>query len=443
MRTSLVLMLVGFAALQGCAPERQSPQPLQTTPATSGQPSVTTPSPTPLAVATTPPSAVDSAVSPAKPEPVKQAPAVPTSSSDVIARLSGRPITLQQLERPLLEGYGLNILLNLVYLEYTKQQAAIAKIVVTPDDVKNERELTFSLMFKDADKAEYEQLFTQLLQQQHISRAEFDLVIEANAYLRKMAEPLVKDKITDQTLDLAFRQLYGETIQVRHIELGNALKLAEVKRRLGSGEAFEKVAQEMSENARTGPLGGELPAFSRSANYPQVFKDVAFALKEGEVSDAVQMDGVYQIIKLEKRFAPKAVKFEDVKESLREDMQQGLVQQTMTQLRDQIKRDAMTALIIDQPVLKSQYDLAVRQATQQIQDHNQIKERLDLERERLSRAATQPSTTQPTTGPAILSAPSNLSAPSAPEVARPPAMRSGAAPVAPPDASATMPSLNK
>ena len=121
---------------------------------------------------------------------------------EVIATVAGRSITLSQLTKPLIEGYGLNVLLNIVQLELAKEYAAKAAppITVSPQDIAAERESTLAKMFRDASKDEYAQLLDQLLVQQHISRADFDLVIETNAYLRKLAEPLLKDKITDTNL---------------------------------------------------------------------------------------------------------------------------------------------------------------------------------------------------------------------------------------------------
>src|SRR5262245_6182496 len=238
---------------------------------------------------------------------------VPPSSDPILARLNGRPITLSQIEPTLIESYGLNILLNVVQLDLARQEAARAGVTVTPADFAREREQTLAKMFPDAEKGDIEPLFDQFLQQQHISKPEFDLVLQTNTYLRKIAEPLSKDKISDAALQEAFRQLYGETVQVRHIQVGNMQEVLEAKRRLAAGEPFEKVAADMSRNARTAPLGGELPPFSRqSSSYPQAFKEAAFALKEGEVSDAVQAEGSLHLIKLERRIAPKAVKFEDV-----------------------------------------------------------------------------------------------------------------------------------
>ena len=61
---------------------------------------------------------------------------------------------------------------------------------------------------------------------------------------------------------------------------------------------------------------------------PEV-EDVLEALQPGEVSDPVQAEGAYHLIKLEKRIAPKAVKFEDVKESIRKDLTERVVQAVM------------------------------------------------------------------------------------------------------------------
>jgi hypothetical protein len=148
-------------------------------------------------------------------------PGAAASSDPVLARLNGKPITLAQIEPTLINGYGLNILLNVVQLELAKQEAARAEVTVSPEDIAREREQTLAKMFPDAEKSEIEPLFEQFLQQQHISRPEFDLVLQTNTYLRKVAEPLSKDKIGDAALQEAFRQLYGETVQVRHIQVAN------------------------------------------------------------------------------------------------------------------------------------------------------------------------------------------------------------------------------
>lgn len=318
----------------------------------------------------------------------------PASSSQVIARMDGKPITADQITKPLIEGYGLNMLLNVVQLEYAKQQVAKQGLTVTPEDYKKERQETLGRLFKDANKEDMEGLLTQFLSQQHISKVDFDMVLEINTHLRKIAEPIIRKTITDEVLLEAFRQLYGETVVVRHIQLSRPEQIPVAKGRLAKGEPFDKVAQEMSTNARTAAMGGELPPFSRqSISFPQIFRDTAFALKEGEVSDAVEVEGAYHLIKLERRHEPKVVQFESVKESLREDVTERLLEDGVKVLRAENAAQVMKMFSIDDPVLKRQYDDRLNQREKQITETDEIKARFDRERQNiLERAATQPST---------------------------------------------------
>ncbi len=326
----------------------------------------------------------------------------PPRADEVVARVKGRDITMRQLQEPLVEGYGLPILLNLVQLELAREEARQAKVTITPDDVRAERERTLAKLFPQAEKSDYDALFEQFLQQQRVTRPEFDIVVQINAHLRKVVEPNVKGRVTDANLEEAFRQTYGETVQVRHIQVGNMTEIADVKARLAAGEPVEQVARTHSRNPRPGPLGGELPPFSRAAaNYPQAFRDAAFALKPGEVSDPVQADGSFHLIKLENRIPPKAVKFEDVKESLRVDLEDRLVQAGMNQLRNQLGQEALKSLKVEHPVLRDQYQQGLESREAQVRDRDLLREQLEKNRRdrEQAEALEDPAATQPATAP--------------------------------------------
>ena len=282
---------------------------------------------------------------------------LPDAGDPVIAHIGDINITRSQVTRPLIEGYGLNVMLNIATLELAEQEAANQKLTVTEQDINTERDQTLARMFGDAKKEDYPQLLEQFLQQQRISRPEFDIVMTTNAYLRKMAEPQVKANITDTMLSESFRALYGEKVQVRHIQCANPQEIAEARRHLAAGESFEEVARKLSRNSDTAPAGGLLPPFSRYASgYPDQFKDLAFSLKVGEVSDAVQVGGAYHLIKLEQRMEPKAVKFDDVKESLRADLTERLTQAQIKNLRGQLVDRIARSLVVDDPSLAKQYE---------------------------------------------------------------------------------------
>ena len=364
---------------------------------------------------------------PAAAAPAAQTPAAPqqpqpaaATQGPVVAQVGGATVTLDQLQRPLIEGYGLNILLNLVQLEVAKENAAKAGVKVTPQDIARETEMTIERMFEQSNeklvekmkdardkgdnakadeiaaqiKKDNAQAFEQFLQNQRITRAEFDIVTETNAYLRKIAEPMLAGKISEQNLQDAFRSLYGENVKCRHIQCANLQEIQEAKARLEKGEAFAKVAQEMSRNPGTARLGGELPPFSiNTQGLPQAFKDAAFALKnEGEISDVVQAEGGFHIIQLEKRIPPKAVKFEDVKESLSKDLNARALDAAVKSLRQQLAYQAVENLVINDPELKKQWQAKLDKREATIKDREEVRKQLQLERER---AATQPSAPQP------------------------------------------------
>ncbi len=351
---------------------------------------------------------------------------------EVIARVNGSPITMAELQTPLVQGYGLNILLRLVQLEIAKQFAAEKHVTITHQDIQTERSNTIEKMFEDSntklqdridnakaahDDAEAarltqemeddnERAFHQFLDQQHQTEADFDLVCETNAYLRKVAQPMVTGKLTDAQLREAFAAMYGETIQCRHIQCATLQEIQEAKRRLADGEPFAKVARELSRNEATRVNGGELPPFSRDMpGLPQAFKDAAFALKPGEVSDIVQADGSFHLILLEKRNPPKAVKFEDVKESIRKELHSRAIEVTIRQLRKQIQDHALAVLTVEDPILKKQLDARVKQRQAEQKSREDVRREIDRshrDRTDSDRPALPPpggSVTSPATAP--------------------------------------------
>lgn len=262
----------------------------------------------------------------------------------------------------LLKAYGLNVTLNVVQLKLARAEAEARGLKVGPADVAAETDQTLAQVFPDAEKKDYPTLIAQLLQQQKLSRAEFDLVMEVNANLRKIAEAQLEPTIKEETLREAFNVLYGETVRVKHIACSNLQEVAEAQKRLAAGVPFEAVARELSRNGRTAPLGGELPPFSRAAPETEVsksFKDTAFALKEGEVSDPVQAEGYYHLIKLEKKVPPKAVRFEDVKDSISADLRRKATDAAVRQFRAALGDQARQTLKIVDPTLAEQWKARV------------------------------------------------------------------------------------
>ncbi|HRK30744.1 MAG TPA: peptidyl-prolyl cis-trans isomerase [Tepidisphaeraceae bacterium] len=331
-----------------------------------------------------------------QPPPAEVAPAAAHDSKPAlanpgapVARVGAATITREQLLQPLIEAHGLQLLLSLVQLEMVRQEAKIAKIVVSPSDVEAETARTLDRMFRDqnAEKDDYPGLLAQFLERRNMSLLEWNLLMETNATLRKVCEPKAAGAIQDEQLNTAFMQLYGEKVHVRHIAVANLQEIGEAKRRLDAGESFETVARALSRNSLTAALGGEVRPFTLNSQYPASFKDAAFALKnKGDVSNPVQADNQYHLIQLIERIPPKVIKFEEVKASIREDLEEGLIQQLSQDLRAQLSDRASKSLVIMEPTLRQQYIEEQKRREAQARGRDEVRKELEREREK---SATQ------------------------------------------------------
>ena len=115
-------------------------------------------------------------------------------------------------------------------------------------------------------------------------------------------------------------------------------KLEEVQKRLEKGEDFAALAKEYSEGP-SGAKGGDLGYFGRG-QMVKPFEQVVFVLKPGEVSDIVETNFGYHLIKCVDKKSETTVAYEDIKEKLQQFLKQKKGREKMGSYIAKLKKKA-------------------------------------------------------------------------------------------------------
>ena len=178
-----------------------------------------------------------------------------------------------------------------------------------------------------------------------------------DAYFDKDVRDAVPMEEAKKTYDAKVASMKPEEeIHARHILVSTEAEAKEVKERLMKGEDFATVAKEKSKDPSA--EGGDLGFFGRGQML-KPFEDAAFALKEGEISDPVQTQFGWHIIKVEEKRARPMPTFDQVKDTIMSQLTTQKAKDTLKQLHDQAKIE-----IVDPEIKKSMQDAAVRGETQ-------------------------------------------------------------------------------
>ena len=263
-----------------------------------------------------------------------------------IARVNDAPISRKRVADILINAFGADTLELLIRLELARKRAHADGITVSPADVRAEydralREIASPVVPRNETQLDHnnaERVLATMLDRNHLSRTQFMIRIEQNAYLRKLAKREVV--VDDRLLAAEYERAYGERVRIRHMQLNTLSEVAEVRARLAEGADFDLLVAKYSRNNATATAGGLLPAFSRDDDVPPLLRDAAFALREGRISNPIHEEGAYHLIKLEQRFEASSVPIDEVRDELRVRLRRRLIDERMRQIAADLFDDA-------------------------------------------------------------------------------------------------------
>lgn len=162
-------------------------------------------------------------------------------------------------------------------------------------------------------------------------------LVKSSLILEKV---LTKDIVIDEK---ELKKMYEEQLSLYHIDTAYRLSIINVPtleeaeqtiQELKDGSDFAALAKEKSIDIQSASLGGDLGYVSQATEYvEQTIVDAASKLKEGKVSDPVQLSGnTYAVLMLNDTIKGKKFKFKEVKEHIYRQL-------AMEQLPDEITPD--------------------------------------------------------------------------------------------------------
>ena len=271
-------------------------------------------------------------------------------SIDKVAIVNGSVITSEEFNRELnpikqrisqqgqkispeqLEGIRNEILDNLINLELLFQESRNNGIKVEKEAVDSQMKL---LKQRSPNDAEFKKRLTEL----KLSESTLKIEIEKGIAIQKLVDTHIvnKIKISDAESKVFYDTNPGLFKQSEQVKASHILikvepgadeitkseakeKIKKIQQKLNKGEDFAALAKEFSEGPSKNN-GGDLGYFQRG-QMVKSFEDAAFALKTEEVSDIVETQFGFHIIKVIDKKPEKTVAYENVKEDLAQHLKQ-------------------------------------------------------------------------------------------------------------------------
>lgn len=146
----------------------------------------------------------------------------------------------------------------------------------------------------------------------------------------------LKKRVTDEALREGYEMMTKdfpeqEEVRARHILVETEEEAAEIAKVLRNEEDFAELAKEKS-TGPSGATGGDLGYFLKT-DMVGPFAEAAFAMEPGDISDPVETQFGWHVIKVEDRRMRKPPSFEELEPQLRQQLTQATAQQIIAEVR--------------------------------------------------------------------------------------------------------------
>ncbi|WP_085506884.1 peptidylprolyl isomerase [Thalassobacillus devorans] len=254
-------------------------------------------------------------------------------NSEVVVETSGGDITKEQFYEALKDQNGEAVLQQLVMSEVLS-----ANYEVSEEEVDKELEQM---------KEQYGDQFEMILQQNNFKDEEdFKDTLRLSLLQEKAAMEDVE--VAEDEMQAYYDKMKTE-VEASHILVEDEETAKDIKKQLDDGADFAELAKEHSTDPGSGEKGGELGFFS-TGEMTAKFEDAAYDLEVGEISEPIETEFGFHIIKkTDEREAEDVGSFEEEKDTIKRQLASEKVDQQELQAKmDKMMEDAEIDVKLDE-----------------------------------------------------------------------------------------------
>ncbi|HZG88529.1 peptidylprolyl isomerase [Paenibacillus sp.] len=254
---------------------------------------------------------------------------------EAVATVDNEAITANELYQTMLKQVGSQAVDQLITERLINRAAAAQNIQVTDEDLNAEIE-KIKANFPD------EATFNQQLAMAGYTLESLKEQLSPQVKLTKLVEPEIQ--VTDEDIQSYYdenKASYETPEQVRasHILVDSKEEAEKLLADLKGGADFAELAKEHSKDTGSAVNGGDLNYFGKGQMVPE-FEEAAFALDVGQVSDIVESQYGFHIIKVTDKKAATTATLEEKKEEIRETLFEQKVNERSTAYLEELRSAA-------------------------------------------------------------------------------------------------------
>ena len=270
----------------------------------------------------------------------------------VLAVVNGQQITRQQFADECVRRYGKDVLESMLNKHLILQECQRRAIMISEADVEAEIENMASKFQLPVDR-----WLSLLERERNISADKYrrEIIWPTLALRRLAAERIV---VGDDQIREAFEAEYGPKVKARMIAVSSREKAEAIRRKaIANPDRFGDLAKDESEDAHSAAARGLIAPIRKNAGHAEL-EQIAFAMKEGEISPVIAVVNQYLILKCEGHLAENFIAPEQiarVKLQLHDQLRDQKLRVTAGEIFQQLQESAQVVNLLKDPAKRQQH----------------------------------------------------------------------------------------